>query len=255
MTIYKVYKVTNRLNGKLYVGQTKQLLEKRFMQHLYTDSPLGQAMHECGTKDFNIEVIEYCESQQHLNKRERFWIRVLNSKIPNGYNVSDGGSSGANKNKPSILNYEVTVKLGQIIREYRKVHDMSMGDFATLSGISKPYVSMIEANKNSRDGKPIVPSIATLQKVSRAIKISLNDLLRMLDDDAEINLQSDNLNDEQIELLNGYDSLPEESKGLVMGMIRQLNFNRNSSKNNSNKVIQKNSGGKIGNDNNYITGF
>lgn len=139
------------------------------------------------------------------------------------------------------------MRLGQIIREYREIHGMSMGDFANLSGISKPYVSMLESNKNSRDGKPIVPSINTLQKVSRAIKISLNDLLRLLDDDAEINLKSENLNDEQLELLNGYDSLTSEGKNLVMGMVRQLNVNCSIGKNrktNASGVIQKNNSGK-----------
>jgi len=56
------------------------------------------------------------------------------------------------------------MNLSDVIREYRVNNDMSMGDFAKKSGISKPYVSMLEANKNSRDGKSIVPSITTLQK-------------------------------------------------------------------------------------------
>ena len=75
------------------------------------------------------------------------------------------------------------MRLGDIIREYRNKNEMSMGDFARKSGLSKPYISMLEANKNSRDGKSIAPSITTLQKVSRAVNISFNDLLRMLDGD------------------------------------------------------------------------
>ena len=87
MTIFKVYKITNRLNGKIYVGQTKQSIEKRFMQHLHADSPLGQAMRECGGNNFTIEIIEYCENQEQLNEREKFWIRVLNSTVPNDLTV------------------------------------------------------------------------------------------------------------------------------------------------------------------------
>ena len=60
MAIYKVYKITNRLNRKIYVGQTKQAIEKRF------GSPLEQAMRQCGADNFTIEVIE---------------------EVPNGYNV------------------------------------------------------------------------------------------------------------------------------------------------------------------------
>lgn len=117
------------------------------------------------------------------------------------------------------------MRLGQIIRDYRKKNELSMGDFAKLSGISKPYVSMLEANKNSSNGKPIVPSVGTLQKVARAIHISLNDLLRMLDDE-EIDIKTGNLNDEQRALLSGYEELDDNGKRLVMGMIGQLSFRR-----------------------------
>lgn len=75
------------------------------------------------------------------------------------------------------------MKLGEIIREYRLRNHMSMGDFAKMSGLSKPYVSMLEADKNSNGGKPIAPSVETLQKVARAMSISLDELLRKLGDE------------------------------------------------------------------------
>lgn len=86
-----IYKITNTLNGKIYIGQTKQKIEKRFLQHFYSYSPLGRAMRQCGIENFTIEIIEECESQQELTEREKFWIKVLKSKIPNGYNQNDGG--------------------------------------------------------------------------------------------------------------------------------------------------------------------
>ena len=87
-----IYKITNRLNEKIYVGQTKQLIEKRFLQHCYENTPIGQAMRECGIGNFTIEIIERCETQAQLNEREKFWINALNAKQPNGYNVRNGGS-------------------------------------------------------------------------------------------------------------------------------------------------------------------
>ena len=86
-----IYKITNRLNEKIYVGQTKQLIEKRFLQHCYENTPIGQAMRECGIRNFTIEIIERCETQAQLNEREKFWINALNAKQPNGYNVRNGG--------------------------------------------------------------------------------------------------------------------------------------------------------------------
>ncbi len=90
----KIYKITNKLNGKPYVGQTRRKIERRFIEHSKAKTPLGTAMKNCGTENFTIEIIEECETQEQANKRERFWIKVLKCKIPNGYNQKDGGSVG-----------------------------------------------------------------------------------------------------------------------------------------------------------------
>ena len=113
------------------------------------------------------------------------------------------------------------MRLGEIIRDYRLKNHISMGDFAKISGISKPYVSMLEANKNSRDGKKINPSVKTLQKISHAVNIPLNDLIRMLDGEQLIALNS-NVEDEELRLLADYRSLNAEGKKIVQGMIKQL---------------------------------
>ena len=113
------------------------------------------------------------------------------------------------------------MKLGEIIREYRLRNKISMGDFARASGLSKPYVSMLEANKNSNDGKPIALSVETLQKVTCAVGISPDELLRKLGDE-KIDLCSSSFSEEEIKMLNGYRALSDEGKQLVRGMIGQL---------------------------------
>lgn len=95
----KIYKITNRLNRKIYVGQTKKRIEKRFLQHAHTNSPLGNAMKDCGIENFIIEIIEECETQKQANERERFWIKVLDCKIPNGYNRANGGGGYEHEQK------------------------------------------------------------------------------------------------------------------------------------------------------------
>lgn len=117
------------------------------------------------------------------------------------------------------------MKLGEIIREYRLRNKMSMGDFAKASGISKPYVSMLEANKNSNGGKPIAPSVETLQKVAYSLGISLDELLRKLGDE-KIDLRPSPYSEEEIKVLNGYRALNPEGKSLIKSMIGQLNFSR-----------------------------
>lgn len=113
------------------------------------------------------------------------------------------------------------MKLGDIIREYRQTHGLSMGEFATLSGLSKPYISMLESNKNSRDGKPIVPSIGTLLKAAKAMNISLNEILSMLGENQRINLAPE-INEKQTELIKGYNELNADGQILLMGMLNLL---------------------------------
>lgn len=117
------------------------------------------------------------------------------------------------------------MKLGEIIREYRQRNKISMGDFAKSSGLSKPYVSMLEADKNSNGGKSIRPSVDTLMKVSFAVGMTLEELLRKLGDE-EIALKKPEFSEEEAELVDGYRALSDEGKRLVKGMIGQLNFGR-----------------------------
>ena len=94
-----VYKITNTLNGKIYVGRTKQKLEKRMAQHRHDSkkgSPgLGAAIRKYGWENFTVEVIEVCPVEQ-MNEREIFWIAELDCKAPKGYNLTDGGEGLVN---------------------------------------------------------------------------------------------------------------------------------------------------------------
>lgn len=73
--------------------------------------------------------------------------------------------------------------LGEYIKEYRKVNDLTMDDFAKKSAISKAYISMLEKNKHPQNGRPITPTLDTCKKAANAMGVSLNDLLARLDQD------------------------------------------------------------------------
>ena len=88
-----VYKITNKRNGKPYIGQTTRSIKLRFGEHFRRKKSLvGQAMRIEGKENFTIEVVEECQSQEELNARERFWIAFFNCITPNGYNIDSGGS-------------------------------------------------------------------------------------------------------------------------------------------------------------------
>jgi len=90
-----IYKVTNRINGKVYIGQTKQSLQKRWSNHCCKNSHcsiLHSAIEKYGAENFTVEQIDVAATKDELDKKEIFWISHYNSIAPNGYNISSGGN-------------------------------------------------------------------------------------------------------------------------------------------------------------------
>lgn len=84
-----IYKITNKLNNKIYIGQ-----EKKYDPCYYGSGILiKEEINKLGKNNFMKEIIEFCDSIQSLNDREIYWIRELNSRDPSvGYNIAPGGS-------------------------------------------------------------------------------------------------------------------------------------------------------------------
>jgi len=82
-----IYQTTNLIDGKIYIGQDSS--DKK--DYLGSGNYIKRAIEKYGRENFKKEILEYCDSKIDLNKKEVFWIKKLNSKYPNGYNLSDGG--------------------------------------------------------------------------------------------------------------------------------------------------------------------
>lgn len=101
-----IYKVRNKINGKCYIGQTVRSLDERMYWHIYSartgpTSFIHRALRKYGIQSFECSVIDVADSKESLTEKEIYWIQILNTKIPNGYNMTDGGIGGANnKGKP-----------------------------------------------------------------------------------------------------------------------------------------------------------
>lgn len=84
-----IYLVTNTLNGKQYVGQT--IVANNRVGH---GSLVTKAYRKHGKESFTYEKIcNDIPSRNTLNFMEKFWISVMDSRIPNGYNIEFGGFS------------------------------------------------------------------------------------------------------------------------------------------------------------------
>ena len=92
-----IYLLTCTVNGKQYVGQTRQKLHDRIRQHKNGTkySAVDMAIQKYGLENFTVEVLETCPVEK-LDEREIFWIRELKTRSPHGYNLTDGGNSNSN---------------------------------------------------------------------------------------------------------------------------------------------------------------
>ena len=71
--------------------------------------------------------------------------------------------------------------LGEIIKNYRTTHGMSMDAFSEKSGISKAYISLLEKNRHPKTGKEIAPSIQSIKQAAQGMYMSFDDLFALLD--------------------------------------------------------------------------
>lgn len=116
-----IYKITNKITNKVYIGQTRMALSRRWNQHKTAKrkSPLYSSMFKYGIQNFTIKQIDKAENAEDLNKLEIFYIKQHNCIYPNGYNLSLGGEVGFtgcipwNKDKNTGLVPKTAFKKGQ----------------------------------------------------------------------------------------------------------------------------------------------
>lgn len=101
-----IYKITNKVNGKVYIGKTEESIEKRFKQHLSESQkercknrPLYKAMLKYGRENFEVSLIEETDKP---TDREIFWIDFYKS-YSKGYNATKGGDGASYLDEQVIL--------------------------------------------------------------------------------------------------------------------------------------------------------
>jgi len=97
-----IYKITNSVNSKIYIGQTVQKLTDRWSDHCrpclgrhVNRSAIAAAIRKYGKDKFTIEQIDSAQTLDELNIKEATYIKALNCLSPNGYNLELGGGSKA----------------------------------------------------------------------------------------------------------------------------------------------------------------
>ena len=160
-----IYKITNTINGKSYIGQTIQNVKERFYQHCATkcskavsNMAIHRAIKKYGKSNFTVEVIEEIDST-NLNDRERYWIKYYNS-YNNGYNSTKGGQEGCKPFKD--------LDVESIIKEYNT--GKSLRTLGTIFKIDKQTIKDLLIRHNVE------------LRTTRTYKLSQKDRDKVLED-------------------------------------------------------------------------
>lgn len=146
-----IYKVTNLINGKVYIGQTVATINKRKSNHYsslkkYVESGKNtsrfkNALLKYKKEDFKWEVIDTADTIEELNKKEVEWIEKTNSFI-NGYNTIHGGK---NRTQSEELKKCISERAKERFSDHR-------GD-NVRKAVSKMQKDKIEKNEHPFCGK------------------------------------------------------------------------------------------------------
>ena len=142
-----IYKITNKINGKIYIGQTIQKLNRRVSDHVAKSKKCGKktvfasAIKKYGIENFDITVIDKAETRAELNEKEILHIANFNSLYPNGYNLDKGGNSRS-------WNIESRLKLSESKRNSKKQIRINVFGFNSAGEIIKEFKDIKTARKN-----------------------------------------------------------------------------------------------------------
>ena len=159
-----IYKATNTVNGKVYIGQTIRTIEERWKEHLCDTYNPNRSTYSCSLHSairkysedaFQVESLEECDNAQ-LNNREAYWIGVfLSNDRRYGYNLTTGGDSNYIKSPESeaTRHKKSCVQLGQNNSFFGKHHSIThrakiatpVVSFTDDGRVYKYYMSQIAA--------------------------------------------------------------------------------------------------------------
>lgn len=166
LTFGIIYKVTNKINNKLYIGQTTKELDVRITQH-YNKMKIEKdncyfynAIRKYGKENFIWEIVCECNTRKELNEKEIYYIKEYNTFWKNnGYNLTLGGfgmngykqtEETKEKNRQSKLGKKhteetkqtmSTKKLGHFVSEEQKIKQSISMSGRKLSDLHKKNIS------------------------------------------------------------------------------------------------------------------
>lgn len=128
--MYYVYKITNSINDKVYVGRTIRSIEQRYKEHLQSlengdTRHLYSAMRKYGANNFKIELIEECSTLDDMIEKEAYYCELLEA-YTKGYNMTTAGETNPMEcekarasHKRKMQSAEVRSKISETMKRIR----------------------------------------------------------------------------------------------------------------------------------------
>lgn len=133
-----IYKITNKINGKAYIGKTTRTVQDRWKEHLYDSTkrrcekrPLYRAIGKYGADSFTVETLEEVDLE-NLSEREMYWIDYFHT-YSDGYNATSGGDGKI------LYDYDTIAKLLREGKKYREIAEIVGCCLDTVVFINKKY--------------------------------------------------------------------------------------------------------------------
>ena len=159
-----IYKITNKINGKIYIGSSVDL-KRRINEHFWElknnrhpNIHLQYAYNKYGRNNFEVEVIEYC-NKNIVREREQYYIdKYLPYLQSVGYNISNNSNGGNTGNSETHPKAKLTWNDVKKMRNKYNQDKLSMNELSKLYGISIQAVRAIILNINWHDDSYVPPS-------------------------------------------------------------------------------------------------
>ena len=132
-----IYKITNLINNKIYIGETFQSIDLRFKQHITQNEPtnIHKAIIKYGAENFKIEQIYSSYDKDDINQKEKYYILFYNSRDNNiGYNICEGGEGTAGM----VVKESTRLKMSEI--KGIKVQNLNTGEvFKSMQSVDEYF--------------------------------------------------------------------------------------------------------------------
>lgn len=177
--MYRVYLITNLVNGKKYVGITHNSIEQRFQEHLAKSRckngnwKLHRALRKYGFDNFKLELLEDNISKEQIGERETYYIGLYDT-LNSGYNMTLGGAgtSGYKHNPEHVKSYihkiitpERNKKISEALKgkSFNTEHKRKLSE--GMKNYHKTHDNSFKGKQHTQKTKDIISSKNTKHKI------------------------------------------------------------------------------------------